>query len=307
MANLLTLLLVPALLTSGCADMGAFDQVKEDFHYSYAFPAGGRLDFSNRNGSVQIAGWDRNEIDVSGTKSAASHDDLARIKINVDVHGNAALVSADFPEGGFGRSYGAQFVIRVPRRTLLSQAQTTNGSISAEDLEGGGRLSSTNGRIFLARDEGDYDGHTSNATIEFEECTGNLRAVTTNGAVRGRLKSGSADLHSTNGSIDVTLVDPPNGGTVRASTTNGSVTLALAAYHANPINVESTNGSVTLRLPADADAHLDAHTNVGRVNYDFTVNGSVSSSKHSLSGNLGGGGPPIIVHTTVGGIHIEKY
>ncbi|HWF48072.1 MAG TPA: DUF4097 family beta strand repeat-containing protein, partial [Bryobacteraceae bacterium] len=279
----------------------------EDFHYSYPFPAGGRLDFNNQNGAVQIAGWDRNEIDVSGTKSASSRDDLAQIKINVDVHGNAASVSATFPEGGFGRSYGAQFVIRVPRRTQLSQAQTTNGSISAEDLEGGGRLSSTNGRLFLARDAGDYDGHTSNATIEFEECSGNLKAVTTNGAVRGRLKSGAAELHSTNGSIDVTLLNPPDGGAVRASTTNGSVTLALAAYHANPINVESTNGSITLRLPADADADLDAHTNVGSVNYDFTVNGSVSSSKHSVSGNLGSGGPPIIVHSTVGGIHIEKY
>ncbi|HEX4232461.1 MAG TPA: DUF4097 family beta strand repeat-containing protein [Bryobacteraceae bacterium] len=307
MANLLTLLLVPALLTTSCVDMGAFDQVKEDFHYSYPFPAGGRLDFSNRNGSAQIAGWDRNEIDVSGTKSANDRADLTQIKINVDVHGSAASVSAEFPQGGFGRSYGAQFVIRVPRRTVLGQAQTTNGSISAEDLEGGGRLSSTNGRILLARDAGDYDGYTSNATIEFEECSGNLTAVTTNGAVRGRLKSGGADVRSTNGSIDVTLLNPPNGGSVRASTTNGSVTLALAGYHANPINVESTNGSVTLRLPSDANAHLDAHTNVGTVNYDFTVNGSVSSSKHSVSGDLGSGGPPIMVHTTVGGIHIEKY
>jgi hypothetical protein len=307
MANLPMLLLVPALVTSGCGDMSVFDQVKEDFHYSYAFPAGGRLDFNNRNGSVQIAGWDRNEIDVSGTKSAASHDDLAQIKINVDVHGNAASVSAEFPQGGFGRSYGAQFVIRVPRRTVLGEAHTTNGSISAEDLEGGGRLSSTNGRIFLARDEGDYDSHTSNATINFEECSGNLTAVTTNGAIRGRLKSGTADVRSTNGSVDVTLLNPPSAGTVHASTTNGSVTLVLAAYHANPINVESTNGSVTLRLPPDANAHLDAHTNAGSVNYDFTVNGSVSSSKHAVSGDLGSGGPPIMVHTTVGGIHIEKY
>lgn len=305
--KLLAFLTLPAVMATGCGDMGAFEQVKEDFHYSYPFSAGGRLDFSNRNGSVQIVGWDRNEIDVSGTKSANSNEDLTRIKINVDAHGNLASVSAEFPPGGFGRSYGAQFVIRVPRRTVLGQAQTTNGSISAEDMEGGGRLSSTNGRIFLARDSGEYDGHTTNATIEFEQCSGNLKADTTNGAVRGRLKSGDVDAHSTNGSIDVTLLSPSSDGVIRASTTNGSVTLALATYRANPITVESTNGSITLRLPENANAHLDAHTNVGTVNYDFTVNGQVSSSKHALSGDLGKGGHPIILHTTIGGIHIEGY
>ena len=263
MAKYLTWLLVPALFATGCADMSAFDQVKEDFHYSFAFPAGGRLDFNNRNGGVEIAGWDRNVIDVSGTKSADNRNDLTQIKINVAVHGNAASVSTDFPEGGFGHSYGAKYLIRVPRNTILGQTKTTNGSISAEDLEGGGNLNSTNGRIFLARDTGNYEGHTSNATIEFEECSGNVRAQTTNGAVRGRLKSGTADVHSTNGSIDVTLLSPPDGGTVRATTSNGSVTLALAQFHGNPITAESTNGSVTVRLPADANAHVDAHTSMG--------------------------------------------
>jgi hypothetical protein len=307
MAKYLTSLLVPALFATGCGNMGAFDQVKEDFHYSYPFQAGGRLDFHNRNGGVEIAGWDRNEIDVSGTKSADSRSDLTQIKINVDVHGNAASVSTDFPQGGFGHSYGAKFLIRVPRNTILGQAQTTNGSISAEDLEGGGKLNSTNGRIFLARDTGDYESHTSNATIEFEECSGNLTAQTSNGAVRGRLKSGTADVHSSNGAIDVTLLSPPSGGRVRVSTSNGSVTLALAQFHENPITAESTNGSVTVRLPADANAHLDAHTSIGHVNDDFTVNGSVSSSKHALSGDLGSGGAPITLRTTTGSVHIEKY
>jgi hypothetical protein len=64
---------------------------------------------------------------------------------------------------------------------------------------------------------------------------------------------------------------------------------------------------VTVRLPADANAHLDAHTSIGHVNDDFTVNGSVSSSKHALSGDLGSGGAPITLRTTTGSVHIEKY
>lgn len=303
--RLLMSFLLTTLLAS-CGNLGSFEQFKEDFHFSYPFQAGGRLDLVNQNGQVEIAGWDRNVIDVSGTKSASSRDDLQLIKVVVDVQANSASISTKFPQNGFGHSYGVKYLVRVPRNTALGQAHTTNGAISAEDIEGGGKLTSTNGRIFLARDTGDYDAHTSNATIEFEECSGNLKAETTNGAVRGRLKSGAVDAHSTNGAIDVTMLNPPDGGRVRGSTTNGSVTIALSEYHANPITAESTNGSVTLRLPQDANAHVDANTSLGSVTYDFTLNGSVSSSKHHLAGDLGSGGPPINLHTTTGSVHIEK-
>jgi DUF4097 and DUF4098 domain-containing protein YvlB len=304
-SRLLISFLMTTLLAS-CGNFGQFNQFKEDFHFSYPFQAGGRLDLSNQNGAVEIAGWDRNVIDVSGTKSASSRDDLQRIKVVVDVQGTSASISTKFPETGFGHSHGVQYLVRVPRNTVLGQAHTTNGAISAEDLEGGGNVSSTNGRIFLARDTGDYDGHTSNATIEFEECSGNVKAETTNGTVRGRLKAGAVDAHSTNGAIDVTLLNPPDGGMVRGSTTNGSVTIALSSYHGNPITAESTNGSITLRLPSDANAHVTANTTLGSVTYDFTVNGSVSSSKHHLSGDLGNGGPLISAHTTSGSVHIER-
>jgi len=82
-------------------------------------------------------------------------------------------------------------------------------------------VNSTNGRISMARDTGDYDVQTSNGAIEFEECSGSERAHTTNGAVRGRLKAGSIDSESTNGSIDLTLMQPSNGQRIRAATTNG--------------------------------------------------------------------------------------
>lgn len=309
MARFLTSLLFPILLVPmSCSPVWAFDHAKEDFHYSYPFQAGGQLELSNQNGSVQIAGWDRNEIDVSGTKSASSSEDLKLIKIIVEVHGSTASVSVDYPhDSGFGHSYGAQFVVRVPRKTVMGDAHTTNGSISAEDLEGGGRVSSTNGRLSLARDTGDYEAHTSNATVEIEECSGNMKIETTNGAVRGRLKSGAMEARSSNGSIDLTLMNPPDGSVVRASTTNGSVTLAMAAYHGNPVTVETTNGTITLRMPADLNANIDAHTSVGSVDYDLNVNGQVRSSRNSVSGKLGSGGPPIDLHTSVGSIHIEKY
>jgi hypothetical protein len=299
--------LVGAVLLSSCGDLGDFDRVKEDFHYSYPLQPAGRLELDNRNGSIEIVGWDRNMIDVSGTKFAPSVNRLQEIKINVNVSGNNASIATEWPRDSWHGSYGAKYMIRVPRQTTLERAQTTNGSVSVEDLEGGGHVTSTNGRISLARDTGDYDAQTTNGAIEFEECSGSERAHTTNGAVRGRLKAGSIDSHSTNGSIELTLMRPSSGQAIRASTTNGGIVLVLAEFNDNPLNAETTNGSVSLRLPNDTNAKVNVQTRVSNITNNLTLSSTDESSKHRLSGQLGKGGPLISATTTTGTVRLERY
>jgi DUF4097 and DUF4098 domain-containing protein YvlB len=299
-------LLNGALLTS-CGELGDFDRVKEDFHYSYPLQPGGRLELDNRNGSIDIVGWDRNAIDVSGTKFAPTANLLQQIKVNVSVNGNNASIATEWPKDSWHGSYGAKYMIRVPRQTTLTRTQTTNGSVSIEDLEGGGRVSSTNGRISMARDTGDYDLHTTNGAIELEECSGSERAHTTNGAVRGRLKAGSIDSQSTNGAIELTLMQPSNGQPIRASTTNGGIVLALAEFHDNPVSAQTRNGGVTLRLPSDINAKITAETSVSSISNNLTLTSTDENSKHRLSGQLGKGGSLISATTTTGSVHLERY
>jgi DUF4097 and DUF4098 domain-containing protein YvlB len=299
--------LVGGVLLSSCGNLGDFERVREDFHYSYPLQSGGRLELDNRNGSLEIAGWDRNTIDISGTKFAPSTDRLQQIKINVSVSGNSASIRTESPNASWHGSYGAKYVIRAPRQTILERTQTTNGSVSVEDLEGGGHVTSTNGRISMARDIGDYDARTTNGTVQFEECSGSERARTTNGAVRGRLKAGIIDVQSTNGSIEFTLMEPSNGRSIRASTTNGGIVLALAEFHDNPLSAETTNGGVTLRLPSDTNARIDLKTSIAGISNNFSLSSTDETSKHRLSGQLGKGGPLISATTSTGGIHIEHY
>jgi DUF4097 and DUF4098 domain-containing protein YvlB len=111
---------------------------------------------------------------------------------------------------------------------------------------------------------------------------------------------------STNGSVDVTLLNPTDGQPVRLETTNGGITLALAAFHNNPVSVRTQHGGATLRLPLDISANLSADTDVGSITNDLTLSGSVDQSKHHLSGQLGSGGPKITVETSTGTVHIGR-
>ncbi len=293
--------MAPLLAFSGCD--GNFGRVQQDFHYSYAMQPGGHLDIETRNGSIDIVGWDRNTIDVAGTKYAPDTSALGEVRIKVNVNGNAASITTEMPNGGWG-NYGANYTIHVPSNTAVSRAKSTNGRITAEDLSAGGSLSSTNGHISLNRDSGNFEVHTTNGGIEFEDCSGMERAETTNGSVRGTLKAGAFDVHSTNGGIDFTVSKPQPGEELRATTTNGAIRVVLHAFADNPMRVQTTHGGINLRLPHNTDAHLEARTTVSHITSELPIS-SEESDRHELRGQLGKGGPVISAETTTGSIRIE--
>lgn len=296
---------VPVAL-SGCGNLGQFDRYREDFRMEKPFEPNGRLEVENFNGSVDIASWPRNSIEVSGTKSGPSRQQLDQLKINVRVEGGVAYVDVEKPGGNWSGGYGAKLRIRVPRQTTVTRVKTTNAGVGVEDVEGGGAINSTNGRVLLQRVKGDYTVETSNGGIELDECEGAFRLKTTNGPVRGSVRAGSVNAETSNGGVDLTVRSAHSGEPVRAVTRNGSIVLALSEFNNNAVSASTSNGGITLRLPESVNAQLDAETSIGTVQSDFSV-GASQSSKHSLSGTLGAGGPAIDLHTNTGSIHIQRF
>ena len=309
MARVLTLtsLLTTVMVLGGCSPVAGFDEATEDFHYSYPLQPGGQLSLRNTNGSVEITGWDRDSIDVSGTKYGPDQSRLQDIKVNVNASGKDANITTDIPRGDWHGSYGVRYRIHVPRNISLNRVETTNGAITAEDLSGGGHVKSTNGKLALARLTGDYRVETTNGAIEMENCSGLQVADTTNGGVRGRLKEGAIEANSTNGQVDVTVDNPRENKPIKLTTTNGSLTLALAEFHGNAVRVETTHGSVNLRLPENINARLRAETHMASIHNELPLSSTEELSKHELRGQIGAGGPEIEASTSMGSIHISRY
>ncbi len=225
--------LLAAMLLSSCDLDGRDNRVSQDFHYSYELQPGAHLDLTNTNGSVEVSGWDRNSIDVSGTKYAPDQSGLEHIQVKVDARSDMAKVTTELPRGDwFHGSYGVHYRIHVPLHIQLERLQTTNGQISVENLEGGGKVNSTNGKLLLTHLTGDYRVTTTNGAIEWEECSGDERAETTNGSVRGRLKNGSIQARIYEWQCGPALSNRATESQSACHTTNGSVTLALAQYTA---------------------------------------------------------------------------
>src|SRR5258708_16722235 len=59
--------------------------ISKEFNQSYPLQPGGSLELQNVNGTVDVEGWDRNEIEVHAVKTATHREsDLEPVSIAVD-------------------------------------------------------------------------------------------------------------------------------------------------------------------------------------------------------------------------------
>jgi DUF4097 and DUF4098 domain-containing protein YvlB len=147
-------------------------------------------------------------------------------------------------------------------------------------------------------------GHNVEANVRYEVTvpkTMNVDVTNTNGAVHLSDVTGKLGLETTNGRIEVARC----AGAIEASTTNGSIHAELTQIiKGQPLEFETTNGRIEVSLPHDLAADIDAGTTNGSIHSDLPVT-TRDFSRTSLRGTINGGGTPLRLHTTNGGITIS--
>ncbi len=299
-----------ALLLTGCDidDMGSWgssDRYKEDFHLSYPVKPGGTLSIDTFNGSVEIASWEKDEVDVNGIKYCGSEDLLRQLKVEGDQQGTRLRLRAVRPEGRRGNC-GAKFIVRVPKKMVLDGIVSSNASIRVENIVGDSRLQTSNGSIKIRGLEGKLEAKTSNASIDLAGVHGDFVGHTSNGSITVDGFEGAFEGTTSNSSIKGTIAKMPEGRALKADTSNGSIDLSLPDYRGQPVDVDTSNSSITLRLPAGLGADVRASTSNSSISSEFDVTTTGTISKHRLEGRIGKGGGPIRVSTSNGGIRLQK-
>lgn len=124
----------------------------------------------------------------------------------------------------------------------------------------------------------------TNGAIQLTGLTGTVEARTTNGRVRGTNLTGAVD----------------------ARTTNGGVNIDLASLGTEKVRLSSTNGGVALSLPDTAKADVSASWTNGGINVSNLNVEVTERSRRRFEGRMNGGGTPIELHTTNGGIRLRS-
>jgi len=126
-----------------------------------------------------------------------------------------------------------------------------------------------------------------------------VNVTTTNGGIALNALTGKTVAHTTNGGVNAKEM----GGTIEARSTNGGVTLDMVSLGTDKISAKTTNGGVVLMLPDSAKVDLTAScTNGGIVVSPDLKLDITEHSRRSLEARMNGGGTPIDLRTTNGGV-----
>jgi hypothetical protein len=202
------LVLVGVLLVSSHAF--ATDQV---FEQSYPLHPGGTFLLENVNGSVEVDGWSRDEVEVRAVKvaSAASRD-LSDVEIQVESQPQQITVHTRYPKGG-SEDVFVEYHVYVPSKVLLSNVETVNGSVLVQGIDGNGALHSVNGNVEVLKSAGRFNAKTTNGNVRLE------------------------------------LSQLGDGAPMNVETVNGSVTLGLPTSARANLKILNLNGEFSSELP----------------------------------------------------------
>jgi hypothetical protein len=302
------LFFLPLVLAAGgcefeAGDWGNSNRFKEDFSYDFKLPPGGRLEVESFNGSIEIVGWDSDAVQVRGTKNASRQEMIK--ELSIDAKGDDGEVRLRAVRPMPNCNCGVSFTIKVPRKTRIDRADTSNASVRLESIDAPARVQTSNGSIKIYDVSGDLQATTSNASIEAEKLSGSAILRTSNGRIHGDGIKGTLEARTSNASIDVTVTEADPAHPMILNSSNGSITLNLTSWKSNEIRASTSNSSINLRLPESLDARVHASTSNGSITTDYEVTTS-HISKTLLEGKIGNGGPMIDLQTSNGAIRLSK-
>ena len=175
------------------------------------------------NGGVAFYGWDKNEIMARALiqANADTRAEAQALAKDIKIETSMDRVRADGPSNRRYEYWSVSYEVYVPRKMDLD-AETQNGGITVEGVEGRMSLHGVNGGITL------------------RDVAGDIRAETTNGGAHAYLSGSSwrgagLDLETTNGGV--TLEFPRNfNADLETGTVNGGLDIDF------PITVSGTLG-----------------------------------------------------------------
>jgi hypothetical protein len=275
----------------------------------FAVGPGAHLSVDADLGSIAVQGSDSRQITVHAQAQGPQRF-LARVELTAEQAASGVTVKVRSPTvwrdwsewlWGWGTErHRVRLSIEVPRdcSVLLS---TSGGQLEVRDVHAAVRGSTSGGSIFVAGVVGPVEMHTSGGGIRAEQLTGSADLGTSGGSISVVNATGDLDVRTSGGGIHLENID----GRIRARTSGGSIRVAARANHG--ISLRTSGGGVSLSLPASARASIDASTSGGRVRSQLPLS-RVEIAKHSrLRAQVNGGGEPVVLHTSGGGITIGAF
>jgi Putative adhesin len=217
----------------------------------------GAVEIDNVAGLIDVQGWDKSEVAVTGTIGK----DVERVEVTGE--GNRTSVRVILPQGHhWGMRDGeAHLLIHVP----------TNSSIAASLVSSDLKVSAVHGGLELRTVSGNINGE-GGGDVRANAVSGDIH-LTANAAKVIEVKSISGNIVLTGGNADV-----------EATTVSGDAHLALGTV--SRARFKTVSGNLSATLGAAPDAQIEGESVSGDVKLDFASAPPADYDIQTLSGEI---------------------
>ena len=229
-----------------------------------AADARGSVTISNVAGRVEVLGWDRPEVQVTGTLGAA----VERLDVLKD--GSNTLVKVVLPRVSMsGNSGEARLIVRVPAASRL-EVSTVSADQQIDRVAGGLALHSVSGDISseLAASESEIKTVSGDLTLRGTGQTAPLRVSTVSGDVQLSRAAGTLEIVTVSG--DMALEMKPSAS-LRVRSTSGDLRLQSRLTRDASVDIETVSGDLILGVASDAGFTTEVSAFSGDITTCFGV------------------------------------
>jgi len=220
----------------------------------------GHVEVSNISGSVDVIGWSRDSVEVTGELGKNVEE------LIFEREGDRVTVKVKVPRKS-GRNISTDLVIRVPEMSSVDVG-TVSADIDVEGVLGEQRLHSVSG---------DVEAEIGSADCSFESVSGDVEVEGSreNTDVRGSSVSGDVIFFRIAGEVKAEtvtgdiVIDEGSFDRTSLETVNGEILFQSELRKDGRLDAESVNGDIDVELTGDVSAHFDLSSFNGRIDNCF--------------------------------------
>ena len=278
--------------------LSATSVVAEEINQSMDAAADGTVSISNIAGSVEVQGWSRNQVEVTGELG----DDVEELIFKRD--GDEIQIKVKSMRR-HSHDVDSDLVVKVPVRSSL-EVHTVSADIDITEVTGEQSIESVSGDIATEAQTSDIDINSVSGDLEIEG---------DNKSMRSRLSSVSGDIDTENlaGEIgaesvsgDLVVADGVFDR-VMLGTVNGDIVFQARLLDDGRLDVETVNGDVNIEFAGDVSARFDIETFNGDIRNCFgpkAVRVSEYAPGYELKFTEGGGSSRVTIETLNGDLSL---
>ncbi len=285
----------------------------------------GKLSVQTSGGSIELHGGNGSEVEVQAFVKVDGHllkpndpmlDELkAYYEIKIEKSGNTVIAHAKRTSySSLWKRANISFIVFAPTR-VASKLLTSGGSIQADALKGDQSLKTSGGSIRIESVTGVVDATTSGGSIQVKDQKGHLTLHTSGGSITVDKAYGTISGHTSGGGIHLTdilgeaEVSTSGGGIsvigyaeyLSASTSGGSIQADITGL-SRKLELTTSGGSIRVSIPKGLGMDLDLKGNKVSIPLE---NFSGQTQKNAIQGKMNGGGIPVVLRTSGGGVTVS--